>query len=61
MKEVIIKDFTHLEDAIDFLEMSLWDKVIETDEVDGEIKWINNKWRVGVTINGRQKEFNFSE
>lgn len=61
MKEVIIKDFTHLEDAIDFLEMSLWDKVIETDEVDGEIKWINEQWRVGVTINGRQKEFNFSE
>lgn len=56
MKEITIQDFVHLEDAIFFLEDSLVDGLFSTDEVDGEIKYINGMWRVGVILNNRQKE-----
>lgn len=59
MKEIVIEDFMHLEDAIDYLEQMLFNGSFDTSELDGEIKFINNKWRVGVTKNGRQKEFDF--
>lgn len=61
MKEITIQDFTHLTDAIDFLENILYDAYPHTGDIDGEIKLINGRWRVGVTINGRQAEFNFEE
>ncbi len=56
MKEITIQDFIHLEDAIYFLEVLLADVLFTTDEVDGEIKFINGSWRVGVTLNNRPKE-----
>lgn len=59
MKEIDIKSFTHLFDAMEFLENSLFDAVPSTSEIDGEISFINGQWRVGVILNNRQKEINF--
>ena len=61
MKEVEINDFIDLDDALDFMESILYQNELHTDELDAEIKKINGRWRVGVTINGRQKELDFED
>ncbi len=61
MQEINIKSFIHLNDAVEFLEMELFDALTWTEEIDAEVKYINGQFRVGVTKNGRQKEFKFDQ
>lgn len=61
MKEINIASFPHLIDAMDYLEHYLALAFAETDDVEAEVKFINAQWRVGVTRNGSQKEFDFEE
>ena len=59
MKQVDIYEFIDLDDAFDYMEKIIFEYERQTEEIDAELKKINGRWRVGVTINGRQKEFDF--
>lgn len=60
MKEINLETFTHIDDAILWLETELQNFYdMGYGDLKGEIALVNNEWRVGIITNTAQKEFNF--
>ncbi len=59
MKDIIIREFASLSDAMYFLETTLYDRAESGGKkgLDAEIKYINQSWRVGITQTDEQGDF----
>lgn len=56
MKEFVLESFSNLEDAVLWLEQTLYDLEIHHDDLKGELTKINNEWRVAVITGTAQYE-----
>ena len=56
MKEFRLEVFGTLEDAMMWLETTLYELELDHEFLKGEVSYLNNQWRVGVTIDDLQLE-----
>lgn len=56
MKEFRLEVFGTLEDAMMWLETTLYELELDHEFLKGEVTYINSQWRVGVTIDDPQLE-----
>ena len=56
MKEIRLKEFHDLDEAVLYLESQLWDLSSDYEDIKGEISLIDGSWRVGIITDTRQVE-----
>ena len=56
MKEFRLEVFGNLEDAMMWLEQTLYELELDHESLKGEVTYINNSWRCAVTIDNLQLE-----
>ena len=59
MRTCAISSFSHLDDAITFLEAELFALEYFEPDIKGEVVFIDGEWRVSIITKTRQLEFNY--